>query len=314
MKITRAEFLRISGAAAASLALRPFSPSAPVGDAFHVALIADPHIIDGYYRGPEGNAEDAASLFKTTARLEAARGVINALAPAIERVFLIGDYFHDYPSPDLGFYFNHDTRLDRAKAITDGFRMPVHAGFGNHDYGVPAVSREMSHELFRRKFQLAPYYSIEHRGWKFVHLNNFLGDTWNSRHPAFDKRSGSLGETQLLWFEAELRQHKPTFVFIHFPLPLVKPEEVRDYGVYTLLKRYRETIQRVVSGHWHRWHDFGRAYGPQHLVMAATRYDPDAYLIVRIDPKTARHELLNLDLVEWDTHFSRPYVSTGRTA
>ncbi len=145
MKVSRADFLRLGGAAAASLALRPFSTTAAADDAFHVALIADPHIIDGDYRGPEGNAEDAASLFKTSERLEAARGVINGLTPRIERVFLIGDYFHDYPSPDLDFYFTHDTRLDRAKAITDRFRMPVHAGFGNHDYGVPAVSREMSH-------------------------------------------------------------------------------------------------------------------------------------------------------------------------
>jgi hypothetical protein len=41
--------------------------------------------------------------------------------------------------------------------------------------------------------------------------------------------------------------------------------------------------------------------------MAATRYDPNAYLIVRIEPKAVRHELLNLDLVDWNTHFAAPY-------
>ena len=87
------------------------------------------------------------------------------------------------------------------------------------------------------------------------------------------------------WFEAELAQRKPSFVFIHFPLSIVKGTEVKDYGVYSLIKKHREDIQRVVSGHWHKWYEFGRSYGPQHLVMAATRYDPNAYLIVEADLK-----------------------------
>ena len=67
-------------------------------------------------------------------------------------------------------------------------------------------------------------------------------------------------------------------------------------------------MQRVISGHRHRWIDAGTAYGPPHLVIAATRYDEDAYLILEIDTTTATHRPLNLNLVEWDTHFSRPYV------
>ena len=73
---------------------------------------------------------------------------------------------------------------------------------------------------------------MEHRGWKFIHLNNFLGDTWNKGTAPFDPAAGSLGEEQLNWFEAELEQHKPTFVFIHYPLYIVKPVEVKDYGVH----------------------------------------------------------------------------------
>ena len=52
----------------------------------------------------------------------------------MEKVFLVGDYFHNYPSPDIDFYFQHETRIDKAKALTDEFKMPLHAGFGNHDY------------------------------------------------------------------------------------------------------------------------------------------------------------------------------------
>jgi hypothetical protein len=307
MAITRHDFLRLGGVAAASAMLRPFSRAAAEPDTFHVALIADSHIIDDFYRGPENSPEDTESMFKTAERLTAARGVINALRPKIERVFLIGDYFHDYPSADLEFYFRNATRIDHAKAITDAFEMPVHVGFGNHDYAIKKVSREASHELFRRKLGVEPYYAVEHRGFKFIHLNNFLGDTMTTGHHDFNPSVGSLGERQLNWFEAQLDERKPSFVFVHFPLYIVTPVEVRDYGLHAILKRHRDTVQHVVSGHWHRWFEFGRSYGPPHLVMAATRYDPNAYVIVRVDAKNARHEFLNLDLVDWNTHYAKAY-------
>src|SRR5215475_7429650 len=280
----------------------------PAADTFRFAIIADSHIIDPMYTGPESNAEDTESILHSAERLTSARDVLNTLKPAPERVFIVGDYFHNYPSTDVDFYFQNETRLDIAKKITDGFRMPVHVGFGNHDYDVPRVAREASHELFRRKFNVTPYYSVEHRGFKFVHLNNFIGDTWTPGHTAFKKDTGSLGEQRLNWFETELKQHKPTFVFVHYPLEIVEPKEVADYGLHPLVKKYKDTIQLVVSGHWHRWFEFGRSYGPQHLVMAATRYDPNAYLLVDVDTKAMTHRLLNLDMVDWNTHFSKPYV------
>jgi hypothetical protein len=98
-------------------------------------------------------------------------------------------------------------------------------------------------------------------------------------------------------------------VFIHYPLTIVENTEIRDYGVHLLIKRHRDSIQRVVSGHWHKWFEFGRSFGPQHLVIAATRYDPNAYLIVEADTKSVTHQLLNIDLVDWNTHYSKTYQS-----
>ncbi len=68
---------------------------------FYFAIVADPHIIDNFYHGPEGNAEDTESIFHTSERLISARDLINGLQPAIEKVFLVGDYFHNYPSTGL---------------------------------------------------------------------------------------------------------------------------------------------------------------------------------------------------------------------
>ncbi len=188
-------------------------------DKFYFALVADTHIIDNFYvKGSENGVEDNESILVTTPRFTSARDLINSLNPAIEQVFLIGDYFHNYPSTDYDFYFKNTTRLDNAKAITDGFKMPVHLGFGNHDYDVHHVPREMSHRLFKAKFNAEPYSVVDYKGYKFIHLNNFLGSTQDRTASDFNPGIGSLGEEQLHWFEAQLQQRKPTFVFIHYPL------------------------------------------------------------------------------------------------
>jgi hypothetical protein len=41
--------------------------------------------------------------------------------------------------------------------------------------------------------------------------------------------------------------------------------------------------------------------------MAATRYDPSAYMLIEVDTKSATWRFINADLVEWSTHFSKPY-------
>ncbi len=277
---------------------------------FHFAVVADPHIIDEFYvKGTENGVEDNESIFHTTEHLASARTLINSLQPRIEQVFVTGDCFHNYPSADYDFYFKNRTRIDNAKEMFDGFQMPVHLGFGNHDYDMPRVSREMSHRLFAEKLKAKPYSSVDYKGFRFVHLNNFLGATWDKSSDQFNRGQGSLGEEQLNWFEGLLRDHKPTVVFIHYPLWLVSGTEVRDYGLHPLLLKYRDTIQVVISGHWHKWVDFAHTYGPQHYVTAATRYDPNAYMLFEADSKKQTLRWMNADLVQWSTHYSKPYIA-----
>src|ERR1700721_2663136 len=288
--ITRRQFGSLTAAAATanltrSLWAREVAAHAG-GRRFYIAFIADSHIIDNFYvKGSENGVEDNESILLTTPRFSSARDLINSLNPAIEQIFLIGDYFHNYPSTDYDFYFKNTTRLDNAKAITDAFRMPVHLGFGNHDYDVHRVPREMSHRLFKAKFNAEPYSVVDYKGYKFIHLNNFLGSTQDRAAPNFNPNLGSLGEEQLHWFEAQLQERKPTFVFIHYPLMLDVATEFGDYGLHTLLRKYKDNIQLVVSGHVHKWIDFAHTYGPQHYIMAATRYDPNAYMLMEVDTK-----------------------------
>jgi predicted MPP superfamily phosphohydrolase len=310
--MNRREFAALGGASLGSLLTRKLWAEQARASAsphkFYFALVADCHIIDDFYvKGSENGVEDNESILVTTPRLIAARDLINSLHPAIEQVFLIGDYFHNYPSTDYDFYFKNTTRLDHAKTITDGFKMPVHLGFGNHDYDVRHVPREMSHRLFAAKFNAKPYSSLNYKGYKFIHLNNFLGSTQDHTAKDFNPSIGSLGEEQLHWFEAELQQHKPTFVFIHYPLIQDVAAEFGDYGLQPLLRQYKGNIQLVVSGHMHKWLDFAYTYGPQHYVMAATRYDPNAYMLMEVDTQKATWRFMNAELVDWATHYSKPY-------
>ena len=143
-------------------------------------MIADPHIIDEFYvKGTENGVEDNESILRTAERLASARSLMNSLKPKIEQVFVAGDCFHNYPSADYDFYFKNKTRIDIAKEMFDEFQMPVHLGFGNHDYDVPRVSREMSHRLFAEKLKAKPYSSVDYKGFRFTHLNNFMGATWD---------------------------------------------------------------------------------------------------------------------------------------
>jgi hypothetical protein len=41
--------------------------------------------------------------------------------------------------------------------------------------------------------------------------------------------------------------------------------------------------------------------------MAATRYDPNAYMLLEIEATHGTWRFMNADLVEWSTHFSQPY-------
>jgi hypothetical protein len=315
MKIDRRRFgmLGAQTVAAAATARAWSAMAAPAsGERFHFAVVADPHIIDEFYvKGTENGIEDNTSILLTADRLTSARTLINSLEPKMEQVFVVGDCFHNYPSVDYDFYFKNKTRIDIAKEMFDGFNAPVHLGFGNHDYDVPRVSREMSHRLFAEKLKAKPYSSVDYKGFRFVHLNNFMGATWDKSSPEFNKTYGSLGEQQLNWFEGLLEDKKPTVVFIHYPLWIVRDTEVSDYGLHPLLKKHQETIQVVIAGHWHKWVDFAHTYGPQHYVSGATRYDENAYMLFEADAKKQKIRWMNQDLVDWSTHYSKPYKVRG---
>jgi len=273
---------------------------------FRVAIVADTHIVDPFYTGPEETAEETESMSHTADRLVAARNRINRLVPAMDAVFHLGDIVHDSPTADYNFYVQNRPRLDHAAEILGGFATPVHLALGNHDYSLPRFSREETHRLFAAKLNVKPYSAVNYRGWKFLILNNFLGISWDLKNAAYDQGVGTLGQEQLNWLEAELAQKMPTVVLLHYPLWLIEPKEFADLGLHTLLRKHADSVRLVLSGHWHKWVDFAHTFGPQHYVAASTRYDANSFMILEMNRETETCRFVNARCAGWSTHYTRP--------
>ena len=170
MMISRRSFLHLAGglgvAAPAGLLTPPALQGATAASRFRFAVIADTHIIDNFYHPPNPNTETASSVIFSRESLIRTRTAIHALNPAPDMVFVVGDFFHDYPSRDYDFYFKNVTRIDHAKAITDRFKMKVYPGFGNHDYDVPDLTAPFA-PLGCAKIGIKPYYAWDHRAAAF---------------------------------------------------------------------------------------------------------------------------------------------------
>ncbi|MCK6530860.1 metallophosphoesterase [Myxococcota bacterium] len=316
---------RVIAAAALPLALwgcAPTEADPPADDdtaaaedpTFRFVAMADTHIIDDFYTGPENSPEDTESIWLTRERLEAARASIDASDPPVDLVFIAGDFVHNYPSTEWDFYFQNETRFDVAKEIVDGFSMPVWPGLGNHDYDVPEVSHEFTHDLFAAKFGIEPYYHVDHRGWRFVHVNNFLGATWDPSSEGYNDDLGSLGLDQLRWLDGLLAEGLPTFVFLHYPLFLMEEQEVDDSSLpdlATVLDRHRDTVRMVFTGHLHNWLDFRQGDAVPSIGLGSTRYDEDAFLVVEVDTASGDYTILAPERVTWYSHDTEPWDGSG---
>jgi predicted MPP superfamily phosphohydrolase len=278
-----------------------------------IAVLADTHIIDEYYTGPENTPVDTESIFHTKDRLEQVRATINGLSPAVEAVLIAGDFVHNYPSTAYDFYFSHTTRWDVAKTIIDGFRAPVYPGLGNHDYDIPDVPFDFTHRLFAEKIGREPYYAVKLQGWKFLMLNNMLGVTWDPTSPRYDSDQGSFGKEQLAWLDRELAEGLPSILVFHYGLYLIEKNETDDPAlpdIFALLAKHGGTVKLVLGGHTHTWLDFEMEYGVRHFLLGGTRYDADNYVLLDLDAGGAV-DVVNWSAFGWVTMEASPWPPPG---
>lgn len=259
---------------------------------FRFAVVADTHVIDEFYTGQESNELDTTSLQFSAERYRAARDFIMSLEPGVDFVIHLGDFLHDYPNGSLDFMVNNQTRMDIAQEITSGFGVPFHLCFGNHDYEFGDIPRTETHAFYQERLGVPPYEAFEHNGWKFIVMNCYTGETRNPASSSFGSGNSSLGEEQLMWVEAELADGKPTFMFVHESLSLISRDE-NGRSLHDLLVAHQDHIKYVLSGHTHRWLKLGNQFGPEHMVIGATRYDEDCFVIVEVDVENEEFTFLN---------------------
>jgi len=274
---------------------------------FRFAIVADSHIIDPFYDGRESNQLDTESLQFAESRLRSAFEVMNRLDPKPEFVIHVGDVIHNYPSNEFDFFFENRTRLDIMADLQATLEMPLYAAYGNHDYRIGQVTRAFTEELFEIKLGMQRYVSVDHAGWKFIVLNNFLGATNEEGHEKYNPSIGSFGEEQLQWLEAQLEEGMPTFVFLHYAIGLCDAFEFADLSLPSLLMRYRDTIRYVIAGHTHRWLELGDQFGPPHMIMGATRYDEDCYIVVDVNIAEGSYTFANRDQWGMFSLYSEPF-------
>lgn len=299
-----------------ALALTACVATTPDGDpvpdpatTFRVALLADPHVIASDYVCCENGDLDTESIYLTSQRLIAAQDKLAAIDPRPELALIAGDVFHqNYKHPAVADYLDRETAAGNAADLLDRFVMPAYPAWGNHDYEVPAFSREFSHELFRELFGRAPYEAVVHRGWKFILANSQLGPTWDTESPDYDTSMGSLGADQLAWIDAELEEGLPTFILLHHALFLVKDGEVEAApDLAALIDKHHDVVQAVFVGHTHRWIDLSDGLGLPHLILGATRYDEDNFLVAELTADSPDWRLLDLDKAVWGSVEGRSF-------
>jgi 3',5'-cyclic AMP phosphodiesterase CpdA len=221
----------------------------PKGD-FYAVIISDTHI-----SRDESKTERLSKLSEmiNTGVLPNVEFVINT-GDVVSRVY--GDYRHGDPD-------STDNRLRRAVDAFSQIYVPWFFAMGNHDYKIgpdrdsdtyfPQEEIEMMEVIWEGETGFKPYYSFDHKGWRFIILNSMRG---RYLHRHFDN-------IQMDWFKNQLLDKKPTVLFFHHPMetdnfnfwahPKDLINEENEPLFYKILTEYKTNIKGIFVGHGHRW-------------------------------------------------------------
>jgi hypothetical protein len=277
---------------------------------FRVVVIADPHIPAPDYAGSDE------SLTLARERLIETREKIAAIVPPPSFVVVLGDLVHDaYTNYDAIWYQANPNAFVDVAEIFAGFDMPVYLLFGDSDYAVPDYPKTLSHELFAQAYAADPYHAVDLLGWRFVFANSEYGQTFDKGTVIYDPALGSFGSTQLTWLGDQLAAGMPTVVFSHFPLYKVATNEAPNNGLYpdleSVLATRGDVVQLLLSGHDHQWIDFPATFAVPHVVMGATRFDTDNFLLIEFMTDATQYEILDYAKVEWGAQGADTWVYDG---
>jgi 3',5'-cyclic AMP phosphodiesterase CpdA len=257
-----------------------------------VVILSDTHVIGPQYTEPvENTPADNESILQTPARLREIRDRVNALDPAPEAVFVLGDVVHAaHHSMDPDWYEANPNAFTEAREIFSGFEMPVHVLMGNHDYeagcGGEDYPKSLSEDLFRHFFGAEPYYAVEVGGVKLLLLNGQQGRSWDVASPDCNSDRASFGAAQLAWLSEQLDDGTPAVVMSHYMGLLWDRDEnpgvAGQEDVEQVLDAH-PNVRMYLGGHTHRWMDLSAFFSAEQYVIGPARYDTDNFWLLELD-------------------------------
>ncbi len=214
-------------------------PSSP---SFSFAVLADTH----WRSAPEDPQAAYPSDALHNARNREVLRLLRARSPSF--AVHLGDVTHTLPALP-----SHEPTLRQAAAHYRGLPFAVMVAPGNHDVGdkpgsaaTAAATDEASHQAFERVFG-PPWRSFDHAGCRFLLLDApLMGTGLDMEH------------AQWAWLERALAGCQRSFIFLHYPPFLLRPDEPEHYDNLPLAARRRllallrqHRVEALFSGHVH---------------------------------------------------------------
>ncbi|HVN59397.1 MAG TPA: metallophosphoesterase [Bacteroidales bacterium] len=166
---------------------------------------------------------------------------------------------------------------------SSGFR--VYHVTGNHDY---YIDPKLIRSIPTLKDHKTGYYSVEHKGFRFIFLNGnevstysthnkkiidaantMIGELKKSGEPNGLDHNGALGADQMVWLDDELSaaesSHQKVLLFCHFPVWPVNDHNLLNYrSVLGILGKHHNVIA------WFNGHNHSGNYGNLNLTHFVT--------------------------------------------
>ena len=248
------------------------NPIEPSPDSFKFIVISDVHV-----RLP-GAPDD--TVYNNAGNLD---NFSNALAriqeehPDADFVIVNGDM--------TGCLFSHtpedygtgaDNPAETFKTMMASLGKPYYATMGNHDYedgfsvsarqGITSSDPAGMEAVWKKVLGIDPYYSVVHKGVRFIILNSIRGPSYNELCPASTEERGCRGsfdDAQMTWLAAELANPEPCLIFLHHPVITdnnalkrwsaagVSFQVRSDDRFYTVVQSNKDRIKGIFVGHGH---------------------------------------------------------------
>ena len=161
------------------------------------------------------------------------------------------------------------------KEMMDKLIIPYYVVLGNHDYqknfddnineGIMTENISNMEDVWNKVLGIQPYYSIVHKGIRFIFLNSNRGAERFNTCPFCEKEAfctGSFDNDQLDWLEMELNEPEPCLLFFHHPVKtdrryiyfcLNSYKVAEEDEFYDIAELYKHKIHGIFVGHGHVW-------------------------------------------------------------